>query len=185
MMKIIKGHARNVTIKNKGRCNTITINGGGLYHKADISIQGNNNRIEICRDCALANMQIVVKGNNCKIVIGEETTSNGTSLYCVGDHQKLTIGRDCMFAADTEVWTSDTHTIINYDDDTPCNTSKSGVTIGNHVWIAEHAKVLKGVHVADNCVLGMCGVLTNDTEPRSLYVGIPARKIKEGISWKR
>lgn len=156
-----------------------------MYHSAEISIEGNDNSIEIKNGCALADLNVVIRGNGCKVVIGENTTSNGTSIYCIGNKHQVIIGKDCMFAKGTELWSSDSHTIIDKNSRKPLNTAKHSVFIGNHVWIAERAKVLKGVHVADNCVLGMECILTKDTEPYCLYVGLPGRKVKENISWER
>lgn len=132
----------------------------------------------------MSNLRLIIKGNNCLIKIDNDTTSNGTSIYCIGNENKITVGRDCMFAAHTEIWSSDSHIITN-NTGTPLNCFKHIVQIGNHVWLAEHAKVLKGVHVADNCILGMGCILTKDTSPNSIYAGIPGKKIKCDINWKR
>ena len=51
--------------------------------------------------------------------------------------------------------------------------------IGEGARITYHATVMSGVHVADNCMVGSFGVVTRDTEPDSIYVGIPAKMVKK------
>ena len=47
------------------------------------------------------------------------------------------------------------------------------------VRVTYHATVMSGVHLAEGTMLGAFGVATRDTEPHTIYAGIPARKIKD------
>ena len=49
------------------------------------------------------------------------------------------------------------------------------ITIGNDVWIGAGASVLPGLNVAEGTVIGANAVVTKDTQPYSVMVGIPAR----------
>jgi acetyltransferase-like isoleucine patch superfamily enzyme len=51
--------------------------------------------------------------------------------------------------------------------------------IGSGVRITYHATVLAGVHVADDSMVGAGSILTKDTKPHWVYVGSPARPVKE------
>ena len=51
--------------------------------------------------------------------------------------------------------------------------------IGEGVRITYHATVLAGANVGDDSMIGTSAVLTKDTEPHWVYVGVPAKKIKE------
>ena len=51
-------------------------------------------------------------------------------------------------------------------------------TIGNDVWIGTQVVIMPGVHIADGCVIGAGAVVTRDTEPYSIYGGVPAHKIR-------
>lgn len=53
------------------------------------------------------------------------------------------------------------------------------VTVGAGCWIGAGATILPGVTVADGCVVAAGAVVTRDTEPDSLYAGVPARKIRD------
>ncbi len=51
--------------------------------------------------------------------------------------------------------------------------------IGKGVRITYHATILAGTHLADDSMVGAGALLTKDTEPHWLYVGVPAKKIRE------
>lgn len=57
--------------------------------------------------------------------------------------------------------------------------------IGKGVRITYHATVLAGTHVADDSMIGTSAVLTKSTEPHWVYVGVPAKKIKEKSAEER
>lgn len=50
--------------------------------------------------------------------------------------------------------------------------------IGNDVWIGYGAIIMGGVKIADGCIIAAGSVVTHDTDPYSIYAGIPAKKIK-------
>ena len=43
----------------------------------------------------------------------------------------------------------------------------------------------KGVSIGDNSIIGMSSVVTKNIDANSIYVGNPARKVKDGVSWNR
>lgn len=51
--------------------------------------------------------------------------------------------------------------------------------IGKGARITYHATILAGTHVADDSMVGAGSMLTRSTEPHWVYVGVPARKVKE------
>ena len=53
------------------------------------------------------------------------------------------------------------------------------VVIEKDVWIGANATILKGVVVAEGCVIGAGTVLTKSTEPYGIYAGVPRRRIAE------
>jgi virginiamycin A acetyltransferase len=56
---------------------------------------------------------------------------------------------------------------------------KSGpVTIGNDVWIACRACILRGVTVGDGAVVGAGAVVTKDVPPYTIVGGVPAKPIR-------
>ncbi|WP_270321737.1 acyltransferase [Weissella confusa] len=52
------------------------------------------------------------------------------------------------------------------------------ITIERGAWIGADVKILPGITIGSGCVIGVGSVVTKDTEKDSLYVGVPARKVK-------
>ncbi len=52
------------------------------------------------------------------------------------------------------------------------------IVIENDVWIGANAVIMPGVTLAEGTVVGANSVVTKDTEPYSVVVGSPARKIR-------
>lgn len=53
--------------------------------------------------------------------------------------------------------------------------TQKDIIIGNDVWIGFGAQIMAGVKIADGCVIGAGAVVTKDTEPYGVYLGVPAR----------
>jgi putative colanic acid biosynthesis acetyltransferase WcaF len=51
--------------------------------------------------------------------------------------------------------------------------------IGAYAWICARAMVSPGVNVGEAAILGLGSVAARDLEPFGIYVGAPARKVKE------
>ena len=47
------------------------------------------------------------------------------------------------------------------------------------VRVTYHATILAGTRVAEDSMVGACSILTRDTEPHTVVVGVPARPVKE------
>jgi len=56
---------------------------------------------------------------------------------------------------------------------------RSFVAIKKHAIIGTNAVVLPGVTIGEGCAIGACSLITKDCEPWGIYVGVPARRIKE------
>lgn len=90
-----------------------------------------------------------------------------------------------MFSARIEIRTSDSHTI--FDIDTKKRLNKPGsVLIGDHVWIGKDVIVSKGVTIAKNSIIGAKSFVSRSLlDENCVYVGAPAKKVKERVGWTR
>jgi len=153
--------------------------------KIRTSIFGTNNYIEISKNCILKDLHIWIEGDNNKVTIGEGTTVEQMQIACVGyEENKIIIGNDCMFSSGIRVVNTDSHSIISLDNKLRINPEKD-VVIGNHVWVGADSKILKGVTIGDNSVIAMNSVVTKDISCNCIYGGVPAKLIKENITWDR
>jgi acetyltransferase-like isoleucine patch superfamily enzyme len=58
--------------------------------------------------------------------------------------------------------------------------AKSGpITLVEDVWVAANVTITANTTIAKGCVIGANAVVTRDTEPNGLYVGVPARRLRD------
>jgi virginiamycin A acetyltransferase len=60
--------------------------------------------------------------------------------------------------------------------------NKTGVTIGNDVWIGRNVRIFNGVSIADGCVVAERSLVKKNCEPYGIYGGIPAKLIRYRFS---
>nr|WP_278786194.1 DapH/DapD/GlmU-related protein [Actinomyces urogenitalis] len=53
------------------------------------------------------------------------------------------------------------------------------VTVGNDVFIGQHAVVLGGVTIGTGATIGAGAVVTHDVPPHTTVVGVPARPLTD------
>lgn len=88
----------------------------------------------------------------------------------------ISIGNDCQIAPFVYFVDSD-HGIAK---DSPMNQQPNitaPIRVGNDVWIATGAKILKGVTVHDGAVIAAGAVVKEDVQPYEIVGGIPARHL--------
>jgi maltose O-acetyltransferase len=61
----------------------------------------------------------------------------------------------------------------------PRNDIHKKTTIGRGCWIGAGVIIGAGVTVGEGCVIGAGAVLLSSTDKNALYVGVPARKVKD------
>lgn len=125
------------------------------------------------------------EGNGIEISFGDDCTFTHDSQICAQENDvSITIGNDCMFSHHVNVRTSDSHIIYSLEDGKRLN-YPSNVLVGDHVWFAPESKVFKGVTIGNGSIIGTGAIITKDVPEYSLAVGIPAKVVKQGVSWNR
>ena len=59
------------------------------------------------------------------------------------------------------------------------NESKKTIRLGRHVIVGAGSMIFPGVHIADGCSVGAMTLVSKNTDAWGIYVGNPARRIKE------
>ncbi|MBP6872851.1 MAG: acyltransferase [Bacteroidales bacterium] len=57
------------------------------------------------------------------------------------------------------------------------------ILIGDNVWIGMRAIILKGVTIGNGSIVAAGAVVTKDVPPNTVVGGVPARVIRENVSW--
>lgn len=118
-------------------------------------------------------------------MIGKKTTIGSASLFLEENETDITIGEDCMLGRNICLQTTDFHSILDASTGERINYPES-VEVGNHVWLGYGVTMGKGSSVADNSVVGEHSLVTKKhLQPNICLVGVPAKIIKENITWSR
>lgn len=150
--------------------------GNSLYSRMQTYRGARNGRLVHNGGGAFHGSSIVVHPEN--VWIGKNTFINAGSYLIASEHAKIVIGDDCLISYNVHMRT-DAHNYL--DKSVPMREqgfTEKDIIIGNDVWIGFGAQVMAGVTLADGCVIGAGAVVTRDTEPYGVYVGVPARLIK-------
>lgn len=170
-------------IKVNGIFNKIIIEPYCVLRNCTININGNGNTLIVRDHTTIIDGVIYLTENDNSIEIGANTTIAGSTDLVAGEGHKITIGEKCLFSKGITVRTGDAHSIT--DNRGIRINESSDVTIGNHVWLTQDVKVLKGAKIGDDCVVATGAIVTknfSDTT-HSIIGGIPANLLKTGISW--
>lgn len=181
---IINGYKVKSRVQIHGFSNQIVIEKMGGMKNTLMHIVGNNNRIIIHEGALVSGAELWIEDNNCAIEIGKNTfVGHHSHLACTENDSQLMIGDDCMLSSYVQVRTGDSHSLLDYDGNR-INKAQS-VNIGNHCWIGEGAKVLKGVRLEHDVVVSTGAIVTKSFENNVLLGGVPAKVIKEEITWDK
>lgn len=93
--------------------------------------------------------------------------------------KEVTIGNNVFISENFTLRDSDNHKIIGSK-----NPVSAPISIEDNVWIGINVTILKGVTVGEGAVIAANSLVNKDVPPRSLVGGIPAKVLKENVSWE-
>ncbi len=110
-----------------------------------------------------------------RIAIGSDCLLNGCSIGC---YQQVEIAACCLIS-DCYILDTDYH---NVDPATRHDSLVPGgvrpITIGQNVWVGTGARVLKGVNIGENSVVGLGCIVRRNIPANVVVIGNPERIVK-------
>ncbi len=125
----------------------------------------NSNLIGVNRPCMISTLT-----KEALIKIGDNSGFSGT---VIGAFKKVTIGDNVKCGANTLITDSDWH-----PEDSRSGEPKE-VTIHNNVWLGEGVKVLKGVEIGENTLIGAGSVVVKSLPANVIAAGNPCKVLKK------
>ena len=144
-----------------------------LKAKKGTIIIGNNNTfrsrptsnwIGVNRPCMLSAQ------DNAIIKIGHNCGFSGTVIGCFN---KIIIDDNCRFGANTLITDSDWHP------KDPRSGKSKPIHVEKNVWIGEGARIMKGVKIGKNSVIGAGSIVTKDIPANVIAAGNPCKVLKK------
>ncbi len=186
----------------RGRDNVVSL-GRGILRRVRVDIEGDGNTVRFEDDTIIEGLFIRIRGDGHLLTVGRGTYMRGTRIFfedragCIAIGQDawlndssvssvegfpVEIGRGCLFAEETDIRTSDSHSLVEADSGRRIN-PPGAVRIGEHVWIGKGAAVLKGVRIGSGSIIGMRSLVTRDVPELCVAAGTPARVLRQGVTW--
>lgn len=153
---LLNGVAKSTLLHNRIRIN--------LYKLAGIKIT--SNYVTVKPHCLF---------NGTNVEIGRGSFINYGTMF--ENAEKITIGKDCAIGMEV-MFCSASHEIGP-------DTRRAGVTIGGAItvedgcWIGSRVTILPNVTIGKGCVIGANSVVTKDCEQNGLYIGVPAKRVRD------
>ena len=165
-------------LKILGKRDNISI-GNNVNIMGNIDLRNRENGKIIIKDNVTINENVrFVASNEGVIEIGDNSIIGPNTIINGGGN--VIIGKKAIFAKNISINANDhNHAKSAYIRDQ--GYSIADVTIEDDVWLGANVCVNKGVIVRQGSVVGANAVVTKNTEPFSINVGIPAKKIKERV----
>ena len=124
-----------------------------------------SNLIGINRQCMISTLR-----KNAVIVIGNKCGFSGT---VIGSFNSIMIGNNVRCGANTLITDSDWHL------EDPNSSEPRPVSIGDNVWLGEGVKVLKGVNIGHNSIIGAGSIVVRSIPANVMAAGNPCEIIKQ------
>lgn len=178
--KIIGG----IIIKSKIRTGMIQIGYGDVSifdKKKSRTILEIKGKLVFCGTAKIGHGSKISINDDGVLELGENfIISAESTIVC---HKRIRFGYGTMLSWDVLVIDSDLHPIYNNHREV-INPPKS-IYIGNNVWIGCRSTILKGVTIADGCIIAASTTIAKSfINTNVLLGGNPPKIIKESITWE-
>ncbi len=112
-----------------------------------------------------------------RIEVGDRTEFNN-NLMLKSEGEGIRIGKDCLFGAEVQIFDSDFHQ-LDPSRRVGGVPRTAAVEIGDNVFAGMGVKILKGVTIGSDSVIGAGAVVTKSIPAGVIAAGNPARVIRE------
>ena len=133
-----------------------------VYPYAEILVYRHSLHGTIPGELSIGDRSAISTGANIRAAGGAITIGNGTAI---SQNTVLVATNHAIKPGEARLYTS-------WDE------SRSGVTIGDNVWIGANCVLLAGSKVGDNSVIAAGSVVRGEVPPNELWGGVPARRLK-------
>lgn len=184
--------SNNSVIEEIHRGNIVIPNNAKMF-SVKIGIEGVPGVSPVCKSYIYLskNARLHFKGN--------ASLSRGISIRCLGDihfgenfycncgvtiicSKEIVFGNGCLLGWNIHLRDCDGHNIMN--NGKIINPNKT-INVGNHVWIGQDVKILKGCSIPDECVVAMNSCVTKQFDEKNIIIGgYPAKILKRNIKWE-
>lgn len=176
-------HPENVRIGNRVRIRRgVTIIGSQkeIWIGSDVSlypnifIQGRGRLVIHDKVTLYPNNYLSIGSEEGWIEIGSHSHfAPGCALY--GAHG-LRIGEYCAIAAHSVLATVGHDPQTKFPELLATTSSGAPITLVRDIWLGANSTITPGVTISEGCIVGAGAVVTKNTDPYGIYLGVPAKR---------
>lgn len=144
----------------------------GIYHPSQLVLRSNS-RVTVNQKFLIYSGASIWINEGATLTLGSGYINNNVNISC---YSNIQIGNNVAISENVTIRDSDNHSL----NDQP---STKPITIGDHVWVGMNSTILKGVNIGSGSVIAAGSIVTRDIPENSLAAGVPAKVIKNNISW--
>ena len=191
-MNIIKNDEKNNKILNNSPeliNSNITFNGENniliceenvVLNGSNLIFNGNNSIIYLSSNYNHYKLSVNIF-NNSVLFIDENNYFNSILYMILSEEKSIFIGKDCLFTHGIWIRLADPHLIYDMATMERINLTED-VYIGDHVWIAQEALLLRGTEIGSGSIIGAKSVIgSKKIESNSNCAGNPPQTIQKNI----
>ena len=116
---------------------------------------------------------------NASLSISDGYMNEEATISC---SKEIVIGKGTIIARYVIIRDWDSHSIVYENGEI---SEPKAIYIGENVWIGERAIILKGVKIGNGAIISAGAIVTKDVPENCIVAGIPAKVIKEKVSWNK
>lgn len=118
---------------------------------------------------------------NAYLTLGDAVFIGGARLAL--DNTTLTVGACGLWSDGVLIQGTDSHGVVDLDSMEIINDGPKHITLGRRVWLGRLSSVMKNVTIGEGSLVATNSVVVKDVPPACAVGGIPARVLKERVSW--
>ena len=129
--------------------------------------------------------EILLRSNGQLVFGGAGATAVGVSVELEGEGRSCVIGDDALISNDVWIRNYDMHAIHDLRSRAQINRAPCDTVLERHVWLGQDALLLNCERVGMGSIVGARAMVKGFVPALSVAAGVPARVMREGISWGR
>ena len=129
--------------------------------------------------------EMLLRSDEQLVFWGAGATAVGLSIEMEGSGRSCVIGDDALISNDVWIRNYDMHAIHDLHSGAQINRPPCDTVLERHVWLGQDALLLNCERVGRGSIVGARAVVKGFVPDLSVAAGVPARVLREGISWGR
>ena len=128
---------------------------------------------------------LLMRSNRQLLFWGAGASAVGVSLEIEGDGRSFVIGDDALISNGVWLRNYDMHAMHDLGTGAQINRPHCDTVLERHVWLGQDALLLSCERVGMGSIVGARAMVKGFVPRHAVAVGMPARVLREGISWGR